>query len=92
MIKPRTYTWPVDTHIGPLQVYAEVSGHDTGGSYENPPEYREVVYSVVDKDGEEVTDEFTEDEHAEFIDEALRLDDNALQAAYDRAHEYNHGE
>lgn len=88
MIKPRTYTWGEDTHIGPVQVYVEVTGHDTGGSYENPPEYREVVYSVVDREGEEVTDEFTEDEHAAFIEEAFRLDDWALTAAYDAAHEY----
>lgn len=87
-MKPRTYTWRDDTHIGPVTVTAEVTGRDTLG-YMNPPEYREVTYSIHYESGEDVSDEFTEDEHAYFIEEALSIDDAAEQAAYDNAHEYN---
>lgn len=117
MSKPRVYTWTEETPQGrTVRVTAEVSGSDDYGSYENPPEYREVCIMVERSfcpsepdqckgcEYEDITDrgepaqshrpmnEAEQKEWDEYLDtlhtRGLYVDDEAVAAAYDRAHEY----
>lgn len=73
---------------GDVTVEATVYGEDTparGPSYSHgglPPEYRDVVLTVTDEEGNDVTDDLSDDDLRLLWDEALTLDDAEQEADY----------